>query len=85
MLQLAFALHHHHASSIHDDHDSFHSVSTTIAKKICNTLDFNADVPPRILLHYCPIITETVYQGRKSPITETISHPTQSRAPPTSV
>ncbi len=81
MLQLAFALHHHHTYSIHDDHDSFHSVSTSIAKKICTSIDFCLVLPVQ-LPKYSPLTKVTVYAVPPPPVTTHVTSASPSRAPP---
>jgi len=82
MLQLAFALHHHHSYSLHDDHDGFHSVSTSIAKKVCAAYDFHLALPAQ-MPKYSPLAIQTVTIVSPPPVTAHITSASPSRAPPT--
>jgi len=81
LLQVAFALHHHHFESYHDDRDVLHSIST-----MCYPDHVKQDtlicLASKVPVPSPPSITILSPDSPKAPVTILITDPSQSRAPP---
>lgn len=81
LLQVALILHYHQTSSYYDDHDYFHTVSTTVNKHYSTLKDYIE--PPHHQQIHSPLVTRSDYTLlHYTNEVLVVTSPPHSRAPP---